>query len=478
MDGGRRLSYLVRNDCKGRKGTRMSEKEVAAILPTLDFGDEEDTTVLARPSVETVVDGEALSGSAEVRLDLVPRPAVYLYCMFEITGLNESVRKILSRPDVVSYLDVNGQRLEGFGVKSDVVPEEQDELEVKWCPKFDPIPELGDKTTQMRKMLLHLFNFNFRGWTGSVQHDGTTRHGIEHIDLESEIWNVKMRSLTSTRKNQKLLQEKGGYRLTHVVEVSKAEECCFSGEEADSTLEALGLFLCFVKGTQCDPVCPSGVDASGKRVWSKWSSPREWEPKPLSWSDRGDPRPLVDFFPGFMKRWAIDNWREALRDVIWWYASANNSSRGIDAGIILAQTAIERLSYEYCVREKVFFLRQGFNALPAADQYRVLFSSLGIPREIPPCATSLVSAGKGRNWVDGPQALTAMRNDLVHGGLKRAHFSDECYVEAWRLTLWFLEMAVLALCGFRGPHWNRNNSQVEVVPWQSAGEQTSKGTVY
>ena len=442
----------------------MSKKEVVAIYPTLDFGDEEDTAVLARPTVEMVVDGEKLSGSAEVRLDLVPRPHVYLYCTFEGTGINDFTN-FLSRPEAVSHLDVDGRGLEGFVVKSNLIGGDQTKLKVKWCPAVEPITELGDETTQMRKILSHLFNLDFPGQPGSRQRDGTMTHIIEHIDLESSIWNVRIRSLVSTLENQNLLREKGGYRLTHVAEVSKASECCFSGKEAANALEALSLFLCFAKGSQCDPICPSGVDASGKRVWSKWSSPREWEHSPFSWFERKDPGPLSELFPGFMKRWAMDNWREALRDVIWWYANANNSSRGIDAGIIFSQTAIERLSYEYCVCEKVFVRKQGFNALPAADQYRLLLSSLGIPQEIPSCATSLVSVSKGRNWVDGPQALTEIRNDLVHGGKKRASLSRECYGEAWRLTLWFLEMTVLALCGYSGTYWNRNNGQVEVVPW-------------
>ena len=192
---------------------------------------------------------------------------------------------------------------------------------------------------------------------------------------------------------------------------------------ADFVNGLLRLFLCFAVGSECRAVCPAGVDISGERVWSQWSSPRSWEGYVMSWFHGRDPAPLITLFPGYMKRWASDQWREqwreALKEVISWYVNANQSSRGIDGGIIFAQSAIERLAYEYCVCERTFVRTQGFKALPAADQYRMLLSALAIPLEIPSCATALVAAGRGNNWVDGPQALTQLRNDLVHGGLKK-----------------------------------------------------------
>ena len=185
----------------------------------------------------------------------------------------------------------------------------------------------------------------------------------------------------------------------------------------------------------------------------------------MSWFHGRDPKPLIDLFPGFMRRWTLDKWQEALREAISWYVSANQSSRGIDGGMIFAQTAMERLTYEYCVCEKIYVRTKGFKGLPAADQYRMLLSSLSIPLDIPSSATSLVAAARSHNWEDGPQALTELRNDLVHGGLKRGNWSPECYVEAWKLSLWYVEMVLLALCGYQGTHWNRNKRQVETVPW-------------
>lgn len=80
-----------------------------------------------------------------------------------------------------------------------------------------------------------------------------------------------------------------------------------------------------------------------------------------------------------MRPWENDEWREALDEAIYWYLNANQSSRGIDAGIILTQAAIERLSYEFSVKYKRLFTVNAFKALWASAKFRLLFSSLGIP---------------------------------------------------------------------------------------------------
>ena len=442
----------------------MCNEDQTVSFPPLCFDDSGNSALLMESSVETNVDGERLSGVAKVKLDLLPSPSVYVYCKFGMNDITRAASNILSNPDAITYLDINGLRLNGFGLRSNLLLTEQT-LDVKWCPSDVPVRALGDKSTKMQATCSHLFNLDFPGRPGSIQRDGQGNHTIEHIDLESDTWRIRIRSLKSTRENRRILQQEGGFRLTHVAEIRKNDGSDHSSEEAEDVLDALRIFLCFSKGTQCDPICPYGVDAEQQVVWSQWSSPREWERSPLSWFERTDSEPLLNLFPGFMERWTMESWREALNDCIWLYANANSSSRGIDVGLVSAQTAIERLSYEYCVFERKLIGRQGFKSISAADKFRLLLSSLSIPLEIPPSATSLAQVARNRNWADGPQALTEIRNDLVHGGLKRMQLPNNCYVDAWKLSLWFVEMTVLAICEFKGTHWNRNTRTAEPVPW-------------
>ena len=173
-----------------------------------------------------------------------------------------------------------------------------------------------------------------------------------------------------------------------------------------------------------------------------------------------------------MRRWANEEWRETLHEVIYWYLNANEPARGTDAGIILAQTAIERLSYEFAVKEKRLLAVDGFKDLRASDRFRLLFSSLGIPLDIPAATPKLqrLACNSQLKWLDAPHALTEIRNSLVHPEHKRRDQFRSVYYEAWNLSLWYLEMTILAICGYSGTYSNRLKlhwvGQVEDVPWK------------
>jgi len=59
---------------------------------------------------------------------------------------------------------------------------------------------------------------------------------------------------------------------------------------------------------------------------------------------------------------------------------------------------------------------KGYENLPAMDKLRLLLSICGIPAAIPASLSKLAAAAKAKEnqWKDGPQALTEVRNALVH----------------------------------------------------------------
>ena len=69
----------------------MWKEDFIANGPTLRFDDSGHSAVLIESSVETAVDGERLSGSAQVKLDLVPSPNVYVYCRFEMVDMTSRI---------------------------------------------------------------------------------------------------------------------------------------------------------------------------------------------------------------------------------------------------------------------------------------------------------------------------------------------------------------------------------------------------
>ena len=171
-----------------------------------------------------------------------------------------------------------------------------------------------------------------------------------------------------------------------------------------------------------------------------------------------------------MSLWSDPGWQDAVNEAIYWYLNSNYSPRGIDAGIILTQTAIERLCFAHSVENGKFISLEGFNKLAAADRFRLLFASLNIPQEIPAMLTETTKLAKEHTWVDAPQALTEMRNEKVHPQHKKRGKFDAAIYEAWTFSLWYVEMVLLRLCGYSGSYANRLTSprgvgEVENVPW-------------
>lgn len=439
--------------------------------PAFDFTACESSVLLNRGQTEVRIDGNSYTGDGEVRLDLLPRASVHIYGKFQGVPAGDALA-LMTGQKMISSFSINGRQVEGFilNIGGDATDQE---MTIKWGPKSEPIKGVGDESTQITHVVFHLFNFaDIFGTRRSVEQTETTRHAIEHVDLTCEEWKVELKSMLETRDNINALKSEGGYRLTHICGLEKADGTSFSGKDADQCLQALRFFLSFAKGGWCEPICAVGFDASINRVWESWSSPREPWYKLLSWFDPHNSYQLSALFPGFMKRWVNDDWREALHEVIYWYLNGNQSSRGIDAGIILTQAAIERLSYEFSVKDRRLLTLNGFKELWASDKFRLLFSSVNIPLDIPTETSELqrLAGTNQMNWIDAPHALTEIRNSLVHPEHRRRGQVSSAYSEAWNLGLWYLEMGILAICGYTGTYANRLKQrwvgQVEDVPWK------------
>ena len=426
------------------------------------------------------IKGNKYSGRGEVRLDLLPKAKINLYGYFE----GGPVQDESASPEFKdgTFFSIDGHQIEGFPISHDVCMEN-----VIWRPKSEPIlGVVGDESTQMSQLTFHLFNFvDFNGTWHTWEQSGTMKQLIHHIDLVSDEWKIELKSLISTQENFKILKEVGGYQLTHIGGIQRSGGAPFSGKEAYACLKALRFFLSFVKGGWCEPVCAVGFDGTGNRVWECWSAPREPWCELISWFDCYSGDQMAALFPCFIKKWANDDWAETLHEVIWWYMIANDSSRGIDAGIILTQAAIERLSYEYVVKEKQLLTKNKFNKLAASEKFCSLFSSVGLPSDIPKATPKLCQYAKkikdkkikaeeeikaeGIKCASAPHVLTKIRNSLVHPENKLRRQFVEVYYEAWNLYLWYLEMSVLAVCGYSGTYLNRLKLQCyrsEDVPWK------------
>ena len=430
----------------------MSIDKTNQMEPAFQFGDINQSVLLSEGSVSITVDGNTYTGHAEARLDLLPSAHIRIYTNFEGIPAPVALACTIGQKKIGSFT-FRGKEVSGFllGLGGDA---NSQTWNFPWGLESEPIIGIGDDSTIMQRLVFHLFNFKDIYGTAQL---GTTD------------WRVELQPLPETRERIKSIKALGGYGLTHIGCLKKTDGSTFSGKEAEEELNALRFFFSFAKGVGCNPVCAVGFDGSDNRVWELWSSPKEAWYSPFSWFDPHHCQQLTALFPGFMAKWTHEDWQKALHEVIYWYLNSNHSSRGIDAGIILTQAAIERFSYEYAVNERKLIEKNGFKDLRASDKFRLLFSSLDIPIHIPGSLPEITKLAKQFNWLDSPHALTEIRNSLVHPEHKRRGQYYDAYFEAWNLGLWYLELALLRVCEYKGAYSNRLRSTwvgaVEDVPW-------------
>jgi hypothetical protein len=432
--------------------------------PMYDFSAAPEPVSLFQGSAEYVFKGERHVGRGDAQLRFLPMPRVHFHGKFAPSETSEFL--FFLEDAVESSFSFNSHEIEGFrvGARSN-----SEGWEVDWTPRAEPLP-LGDMQAKVASIVIsHLFNFpDFRGG----HHQATSApEGCSLLVLESEDWRILLQSLpgSATHHAMKRAREEGGCFLTHVVKLERRDSTLFSGVEAEEQRFMLANFLSFLKGGSCWPVCEVGLEASGALVWQAVASPRVSSPA-YSWFEPFKGHHAEVLFPLFERRWRqSDAWRDCLKHAVYWYtqANTNGSQLGIDSAIILAQTALERLAHHHVVIDRKMLSAHGFKDLRASDKLRVFFSSLSIPTDITAATPSIQNAATQLKWIDAPHALTDIRNALVHpDNNKRVH---DCFVDAWRLGLWYLELSILALCDYTGGYQNRLSpsypGQVRKVPW-------------
>jgi hypothetical protein len=216
------------------------------------------------------------------------------------------------------------------------------------------------------------------------------------------------------------LKEVGGYVVTHGCSVVRQEGGRILPEQADAVLHGLLHFFSFVQGAWAPPLFALALD-DGALVWQEWyfRFHERWKSGQISWFDQHEGQMLAEVFPGFMARWESPLWGDAVRTAIYWYVNSNMGAGGADGAIILTQTGLELLAWTHIVEDRGLLTADAFGKLTAGDQIRLLLVSLDIPVDVTAHVPRLGKLAKAENWRDAPQALTEIRNALVHGNPKR-----------------------------------------------------------
>ena len=152
----------------------------------------------------------------------------------------------------------------------------------------------------------------------------------------------------------KELNRDRGYGFTYDGVITRMDGATFPVEEVDSFLEALRMFMSFVRGNYCSLALVEGEDELGERTWVRWGAHHveSWKTG-RAWiltKFRGV-TPWLNYSPSFVSLFESgDQPRKTLARAIDWYLQSNESAPHV--GLILTEAALELLSYHVLGRPR------------------------------------------------------------------------------------------------------------------------------
>lgn len=444
----------------------MTTNEDLPVAPVYSHGAPGDPIFLAREEVECKRTQEPWSGIAEITMRFLPRPRVEF--ALEVAQHFKALKLFADNAEVSEEV-----KLRTRDVCLDVTFSSVSNDKILFTSKREPFAATRS-ADNLQRVTFHVVNFppfmsTCRQLVGAEEKQGL----VNSVILECETWRVSISSFVSTPSIVKKLKASCGYGITHAGRIERSDGQVFSSSDAQEALWGVQSFLSFAAGRWIPLVLPVGFDQAGERIWEQWGCGRcaRWTYRE-SWFDYAHGDALPEMFPGFMSLWENENWHTPLTEAVYWHLLANEGDRGSDTGIVLAQAAMEVLAWTLLVTERQALTVKGYRDLWASDRFRLLFSFLGIPKEMPDTLPALAAVARERNWSDALHALTEIRNSIIHPERKNRESSGSCLLEAWQLALWLLDLLVLRLCDYQGEYASRLHTprwlgNVIPVPWGS-----------
>ncbi len=276
------------------------------------------------------------------------------------------------------------------------------------------------------------------------------------------------------RETNGRLREVGGFGITHVAELVLDEPLRSKNEFSDQ-MGIVYVLLSLMRGAECGPVLEHCLDADNEVQMRNWVAPRvaRWNTYSSSWIPRHKFVDLSGLFENIAAKWSDRNTKDSLVHAVWWYGQANCREGGLEGSIIMAQAALELMSWTVLVSDREILSEQGFAKLEAHDKIRLLLAVFGASDSIPGHFDEIRAFGDSFNAGDGPGVVTLVRNRLVHPTSKKQKqlqaVDGLARHQALQLCLNYLELSILGWLGYSGLYADRlapdSLDEIKQVPW-------------
>ncbi len=295
------------------------------------------------------------------------------------------------------------------------------------------------------------------------------------IRATTPTWSLVLDELEVAGDLRKFLDRSSGYGITSVGELRRVDGLPVQYESVDDLMELLAWWLSMLRSERTGPVLLIGMH-DGVEVWECWKVPvvdawhgrQSWLPYQPTTSLEGDFPGAGTILTRLEQLVAGSEEHRAVTRALGWYT---RSVHGVDLEptVIAAQAGLEVLSWLHLTTE-AGLSEDGFNKLTAADVLRLTLNRASIQPAVPAHATHLHGATRQSPQgpeLDGPAAITEIRNGVVHPKGTGRLAADTVIYEGGRLAIRYLELLLLHRLGYAGQAFDRIAwSETQDVPWK------------
>lgn len=311
----------------------------------------------------------------------------------------------------------------------------------------------GDKSKHVEKIKFSIPNFGKFIGNNVRKIDRTIiKASKARLSFECDDYNINIDRCFDVNERLESLNSNGGYLiLSNGILESKKGKLNF--DEVNEVMLSLSTFLTFLLGRRTSAIFRIGFD-NQKEVWKDYSSYLfDDNHFTTSWMPRKRITGFDKLWKIYRALWGNENNRDFLQTAIHWYIEAN-TSKFHDTALVNAQAALELIYNWWIVESKQLIMGSDSDKISAANKIRLIVSQLQLKAHIPSSLTNLSDAFRGINDVtDGPDAITYIRNAIVHSRKKNREkligLSNEVKLEARELSLYYIELSLLEILEYK-----------------------------
>ncbi len=336
---------------------------------------------------------------------------------------------------------------------------------------------LGDENAGFDSFHFNIANFaNFIGSPTKNSEKSEFNVSRTRLHLENDNYVIHIDKVDGFKSKQTALEDNGGYILLHFG-VLKTKTGEFSLEAATDVFRSLDVFLSFINGTSTSVIFRTGYSVGEPLLYDYTVKSIDPFAVKFTWFPNHHTEKINDAWIGFCSLWNEKHKKDFIVLLIRWYNEIHRIFSRLDGALVLAQTCLELIYNYWIVEESCQIIGRDAELISAAGKIRLIVVNIELTTDVPERLSKLRKfVEKNQNIEDGPDAITYIRNALVHSNFKKRKALDQIPTllrfEALELSIWYVELAILRILNYNHVYNNRCSDGIlglestEFVPWK------------